>query len=140
MKQKIGIVAAFMHDPDILILDEPTAGLDPIGRTMLFKAIRAYQAKNNAGVIIVSHSMEDLSKFCDNLLVLNKGEVQMFGSVKEIFSKSHLLSEMGLDVPMVTRVLIILQSLGVDIKSDIFSVEAAADAIIKLAKRGGKYD
>lgn len=139
-KRRVALAGILTMEPEVLVLDEPTAGLDPIGRTMLFKAIRAYQAKNNAGVIIVSHSMEDLSQLCDKLLVLNKGEVQMFGSVKEIFSKSHLLSEMGLDVPMVTRVLIILQSLGVDIKSDIFSVEAAADAIIKLAKRGGKYD
>ena len=139
-KRRVALAGILAMEPEVLVLDEPTAGLDPIGRTMLFKAIREYQAKNNAGVIIVSHSMEDLSQMCDKLLVLSKGEVQMFGSVKEIFSKSHLLSEMGLDVPMVTRVLIILQSLGVDIKSDIFSVEAAADAIIKLAKRGGEYD
>lgn len=139
-KRRVALAGILAMEPEILVLDEPTAGLDPIGRTMLFKAIRTYQAKNNAGVIIVSHSMEDLSQLCDKLLVLSQGKVKMFGSVKEVFGESHLLNEMGLDVPMVTRVLIVLQSLGLDVSSDIFSVEAAADAIMKVAVRGGDND
>lgn len=139
-KRRVALAGILTMEPDILVLDEPTAGLDPIGRTMLFNAVKAYQSKTNAGVIIVSHSMEDLSKMCDKLLVLGNGEVKMFGTVKEVFSDSDKLNELGLDVPMATRVMLKLKKRGLDIPCDIFTVDEAANVILELIKRGKTND
>ena len=139
-KRRVALAGILTMEPDILVLDEPTAGLDPIGRTMLFNAVKAYQRKTNAGVIIVSHSMEDLSKMCDKLLVLGGGEVKKFGTVKEVFSDSDKLNELGLDVPMVTRVMLELKKRGLDIPCDIFTVDKASEVILGLIKRGEVND
>jgi len=139
-KRRVALAGILAMEPDILVLDEPTAGLDPIGRNMLFKAIKAYQDKTNAGIIIVSHSMEDLSRLCDKLLVLNRGEVEIFGSVREVFSDSERLNSLGLDVPMVTRIMIELRRKGINIRSDIFSLEEASAEILKLVHRGEEND
>ena len=139
-KRRVALAGILTMEPDVLVLDEPTAGLDPIGRTMLFNAIREYQRKTNAGIIIVSHSMEDLSKMCDKLLVLSGGEVKKFGTVKEVFLDSEELNRLGLDVPMVTRVMIELKKRGLDIPFDIFTVDEAAEAILGLIKRGKAND
>ena len=135
-KRRVALAGILAMEPEVLVLDEPTAGLDPIGRDMLFKAIKEYQNKTNAGIIIVSHSMEDLSKICDKLLVLNKGEVELFGTVEQIFSDSKKLNELGLDVPMITRVMLELKNNGLDVNTDVFTVEAAAEEILKLLHRG----
>lgn len=139
-KRRVALAGILAMEPDILVLDEPTAGLDPIGRTMLFNAVKEYQAKTNAGVIIVSHSMEDLSKLCDKLLVLSGGTVKKFGTVREVFANSEELTALGLDVPMITRILLELRKNGLDIRSDIFTVEEASDEILKLIERGEKND
>lgn len=131
-KRRVALAGILAMEPDVLVLDEPTAGLDPIGRTMLFNAIKEYQIKTNAGVIIVSHSMEDLSKMCDKLLVLSGGEVKKFGSVKDVFLDSAELNNLGLDVPMVTRVMLELKARGLDIRSDIFTVDEAAKEILNF--------
>ena len=131
-KRRVALAGILAMEPDVLVLDEPTAGLDPIGRTMLFNAIKEYQIKTNAGVIIVSHSMEDLSKMCDKLLVLSGGEVKKFGSVKDVFLDSAELNNLGLDVPMVTRVMLELKAKGLDIRSDIFTVDEAAKEILNF--------
>ncbi len=135
-KRRVALAGILAMEPEVLVLDEPTAGLDPIGRDMLFKAIKEYQNKTNAGIIIVSHSMEDLSKICDKLLVLNKGEVELFGTIEQIFSDSKKLNELGLDVPMITRVMLELKNSGLDVNTDVFTVEAAAEEILKLLHRG----
>ena len=132
VKRRVALAGILAMEPDVLVLDEPTAGLDPIGRTMLFNAIKEYQIKTNAGVIIVSHSMEDLSKMCDKLLVLSGGEVKKFGSVKDVFLDSAELNNLGLDVPMVTRVMLELKARGLDIRSDIFTVDEAAKEILNF--------
>lgn len=139
-KRRAALAGILAMEPKVLVLDEPTAGLDPIGRKMLFSAVKKYQEKNNAGVIIVSHSMEDLAALCDRLLVLNKGEVKMFGNVDEVFSKSEQLNEMGLDVPMVTRVLLHLKSMGVNINTSAYTVEQATKAILDVVNREGQND
>lgn len=139
-KRRVALAGILTMEPDVLVLDEPTAGLDPIGRTMLFNAIREYQRKTNAGVIIVSHSMEDLSKMCDKLLVLSGGEVKKFGTVKEVFLDSEELNRLGLDVPMITRVMIELKNRGLDIPYDIFTVDEAAETILGVIKRGKTND
>ncbi len=135
-KRRVALAGILSMEPEVLVLDEPTAGLDPRGRELLFNAIRSYQEKTNAGIIIVSHSMEDLSRLCNRLLVLNQGKVEMFGTVDEVFSKSQELNSMGLDVPMVTRILLDLKEMGIDINTNVYTVENAADLILKAFKRG----
>ena len=139
-KRRVALAGILAMQPDILVLDEPTAGLDPIGRTMLFNAIKEYQNKTGAGIIIVSHSMEDLSKLCDKLLVLSGGEVKKFGTVKEVFLESEELNKLGLDVPMITRIMLELKNSGLNVRSDIFTVEDATKEILKLVERGEKND
>lgn len=135
-KRRVALAGILTMEPDILVLDEPTAGLDPVGRTMLFNAVKEYQNKTNAGVIIVSHSMEDLSKMCDKLLVLSGGRAKKFGTVREIFCDSEELNKLGLDVPMVTRVMLELKRRGLDVPTDVFTVDEAASKILELIKRG----
>ena len=136
-KRRAALAGVLAMEPDVLVLDEPTAGLDPIGREMLFAAVNKYKEKNNAAVIIVSHSMEDLSRLCDKLLVLSGGRVKMFDSVENVFSSSSVLNAMGLDVPMVTRVLLELKDLGVNVNTNVFTIDDAAKAILK-AMNGGQ--
>lgn len=134
-KRRAALAGILAMEPEILVLDEPTAGLDPVGRSMLFSAVKEYQNRKNAGVIIVSHSMEDLAVLCDRLLVMSCGKVKMFDTVAKVFSKADELYEMGLDIPMVTRVLLTLKEKGVNIDTNAFTVEAAVKAIL-AAKRG----
>ena len=136
-KRRAALAGILAMEPDVLVLDEPTAGLDPKGREMLFSAVNKYKEKNNAGVIIVSHSMEDLSRLCDKLLVLSGGQVKMFDTVENVFSSSSQLNAMGLDVPMVTRVLLNLKDMGIDVNTNAFTVNDATDAILK-AMNGGQ--
>ena len=135
-KRRVALAGILVMEPEVLVLDEPTAGLDPRGREMLFKAITEYQNKTNAGVIIVSHSMEDLSKLCSKLLVLKNGEVRMFDSVNRVFSDIEVLNELDLDVPVITRVMFELKRKGVDISTDIFTVSQAKKVILELLNRG----
>ncbi len=135
--RRAALAGILAMEPDVLVLDEPTAGLDPIGREMLFAAVNKYKEKNNAAVIIVSHSMEDLSRLCDKLLVLSSGQVKMFDSVENVFSSSSVLNAMGLDVPMVTKVLLELKDLGVNVNTNVFTIDDAAKAILK-AMNGGQ--
>lgn len=136
-KRRAALAGILAMEPDVLVLDEPTAGLDPIGREMLFAAVNKYKEKNNAAVIIVSHSMEDLSRLCDKLLVLSSGQVKMFDSVENVFSSSSVLNAMGLDVPMVTKVLLELKDLGVNVNTNVFTIDDAAKAILN-AMNGGQ--
>ncbi len=136
-KRRAALAGILAMEPDVLVLDEPTAGLDPIGRKMLFSAIDTYQKQSNAGVIIVSHSMEDLANLCDKLLVMSDGEAKLFDTTQKVFSKTEFLQEMGLDVPLVTRVLLELKKLGVQVDTKAFTVDAAVDAVLKARKRGG---
>ncbi len=139
-KRRVALAGILAMEPEVLVLDEPTAGLDPKGREMLFNAIKGYKEKTGAGVIIVSHSMEDLAKLCDKLLVLHKGTVKFFGSVDEIFSRSEELLQLGLDVPLVTRVLLSLKNMGLSVDTNKYTVPAAVESVLKLFEGGGKDD
>lgn len=138
-KRRAALAGILAMEPEILVLDEPTAGLDPIGRETLFRAIRQYQEKHNAGIIVVSHSMEDLARLCDRLLVLHRGTAKMFGRVDEVFSRSEELMEMGLDVPMVTRVLLRLKQLGLAVDTGAYTVEAALQNILQAESGGERH-
>ena len=134
-KRRVAIAGIIAMEPEIIVFDEPTAGLDPIGRRAIFKAIREYREKKNASVIIVSHSMEDMAAICDNVLVLNKGNVYDYGSANEIFTKAESLNKIGLNAPMIADVFKILnQKYGYNFKN-VITVDEAVDMLIPLIKK-----
>jgi len=117
-----------------LVLDEPAAGLDPRGREAIFENIRDYQRKSGRTVVIVSHSMEDMARYCDSLVVMSKGEVVLSGNCEEVFSSAELLQSVGLDIPQVTRLMLELRKKGIDVDRNAYTVEDAFEQIIKLYK------
>lgn len=135
-KRRAAIAGVLAICPEILILDEPAAGLDPRGREEILRQIVNYRDKTGACIIMISHSMEDIAEYCDNILVMNKSRVFMYGTVGEVFSRAEELSEIGLGVPQVTKVLAELKKLGYDVNTSAFTVEDAVREIIRAG--GGK--
>lgn len=138
-KRRAAIAGVIAMEPDVLILDEPTSGLDPAGRESILKNIRDYQKEQNATVIMVSHSMEEVASNVDRLIVMNHGTNMMQGTAREVFSRAEELEQVGLDVPMITHVFIRLRQQGIAVDPTVFSVREAADAILSL-KKGGNAD
>lgn len=134
-KRRVAIAGIIAVKPDVLVLDEPTAGLDPKGRDMILLRIKEYRDETDAAVIIVSHSMEDMAKTADKLLVMNKGQIEMFDTVSNVFENAERLSEIGLDIPEVTKIAAELNKRGFNIPKTVFTVSALRDAIVKL--KGG---
>lgn len=133
-KRRVAIAGVLAMRPSVLILDEPTAGLDPKGRDDILEIIKKLHEKNEKMIIIfVSHSMEDVAKTAEKVIVMNEGHVEMMGTVDEVFSKSKKLQEIGLDVPQITRLTNKLKDAGYDLPDNIYTVEEAAEAIKKLA-------
>lgn len=135
-KRRAAIAGVVAMLPEVIIFDEPTAGLDPEGREMVFEMIKNYATEQNAAVIIVSHSMEDMARYTDRILVMNDGEVVMFDKTDKVFSKHEVLTSIGLNVPQITDVFIKLKALGLNITSDVFTVKAAVDAVTAYMKDG----
>ncbi len=131
-KRRVAIAGIMAMKPQVLVLDEPAAGLDPEGRRTIFDAIEQYRATESATVIIVSHSMEDMAERCDRIAVLGKGRLLADGTVDEVFSSPQILIDAGLDVPEITRIAMILKENGVDLGRPIYTVEQAAGLIAKL--------
>lgn len=136
-KRRVAIAGVLAMKPQVIVFDEPTAGLDPKGREDVMGIISQYRKVTGATVIIISHSMEDMAQLADRILVMNKGKVFKFGTVSEVFSLEKELKEIGLNVPIVTRVLLKLREMGVNINTNIFTIERAVEEIIKL-KEGNK--
>ncbi|MCI8331733.1 MAG: energy-coupling factor transporter ATPase [Clostridiales bacterium] len=137
-KRRVAIAGILAMEPEVLILDEPAAGLDPIGRKMIFETILQYQAQKKATVIIVSHSMEDMAEYAQQIVVMKGSHILMQDTPKAIFKKAELLTEAGLDVPQITRMMMRLQALGGGNRTDIFTVQAARDELLRLmGKEGG---
>lgn len=136
-KRRAAIAGVIAMEPDVLILDEPTAGLDPVGRESILENIRAYQAAQGASVIMVSHSMEEIASNVDRLLVMNDSHLVMDATPAEVFARPEELVHMGLAVPKVTQVLLKLRELGVDVPASAFTVEQAKKLLLPLLK-GGK--
>lgn len=128
-KRRVAIAGVMAMRPDVLVLDEPAAGLDPQGRDLIFKGIKAYKDATHATVIIVSHSMEDVARFCDRLVVMSHGEVVVEGKTEDVFAKSELIEEAGLALPEITLVCRRLQENGVPIPSVPYTVEQAVKAL-----------
>ncbi len=136
-KRRIAIASIIAMKPDVLILDEPCAGLDPKGRDRILDLITSYQRQEGNTVIFVSHSMEDIAKIADRVLVMNKGEVAMFGTVDYVFSHSKELKEMGLNVPEITDVFLKLSEMGIDCKTNIYTLEQAQSEYERLMSERG---
>ena len=139
-KRRAAIAGIMAMKPEIIVFDEPTAGLDPIGRETVFEAIKKYRRDNDATIIIVSHSMEDMAAICDKIIVLNDGNVVMHDSVAEVFKNADKLKKIGLNVPIVTDVLLTLKEMGADISVEHFTVRSAADFLISKIKGGAHLD
>ena len=131
-KRRVAIAGVMAMNPEVLVLDEPAAGLDPAGRSSIFEGICRYARENHASVIIVSHSMEDMAKYCDELIVMNDGELWMTGDKREIFSRGEELKGIGLNVPQITELILELEKYGICLGRDIYTVEAAETALLKL--------
>ncbi len=133
-KRRVAIAGVIAMEPEILILDEPTAGLDPEGREEILSNIRTYQKAKNATIMMVTHSMSDVARLADRLLVLNNGKLAMYASPKEVFANARALLDIGLDIPEVSRVFLKLQELGVDIEQA-YTIEQAVAALLQM--KGG---
>ena len=136
-KRRAALAGVMAMRPEILVLDEPAAGLDPGGRREILGRIREYQRSSGTSVIIVSHSMEDMALYCDRIIVMSAGRVAMDGNCAEVFGRYNELFEVGLDVPQITYVADALRRYGIDIGAEIYTVKyAAAQILEKTAKEG----
>ena len=135
-KRRAAIAGVMAMNPKILILDEPTAGLDPKGRQEILNMIVDYRRKTGSTVLLVSHSMEDIAGVATKILVMNKSQVAMYDTVENVFSRAEELEKMGLNVPQVTRVFMKLKAKGIDIATDIFTVTEGCNRLVTLMKGG----
>ena len=131
-KRRAAIAGVLAMRPEVLVLDEPAAGLDPAGRSSIFETIGRYAEATGAAVVIVSHSMDDMAKYCEELIVMSHSKVAMSGKRHEVFSRGEELEAIGLGVPQMTRLVMLLRQGGVDISPDIYTVEDAERALAKL--------
>ena len=138
-KRRVAIAGVIAMEPEVLILDEPTAGLDPAGRESILQNIRDYQKAQNATVIMVSHSMEEIAANVTRLVVMNDGRIARTGTPREVFTHAQELMEIGLDVPQVTRVFLRLRELGLDVDTSVFTVEQAKEAFLRMKKEGCRH-
>ncbi len=138
-KRRVAIAGVIAMEPKVLILDEPTAGLDPRGRDLILSEIQQYHQEKKNTILLVSHSMEDIAKYASRVLVMNHAEVYAFDTVEKVFSRVQQLRSLGLDVPQITRIFYQLKAHGVDIDTNVYSVEHAKTLILeKLKKAGGE--
>ncbi len=131
-KRRAAIAGIIAMRPEVLILDEPAAGLDPAGREAIFANIVEYKRKTGGTVVIVSHSMEDMARYCDRIMVMSGGKLIMNGSRDEIFADSAALGAAGLDIPQITKLMLLLKERGIDVDSGIYTTENAYAEIMRL--------
>ena len=136
-KRRVAIAGVIAMEPEILILDEPTAGLDPVGREEILSNIEAYRQAKNATIMMVSHSMNDVARLTDRLLVMNGSRLAMDGTPDDVFQHAQELLDMGLDIPELTRIFLHLQKLGADIRQ-VYTMEQAVSAL-KALKEGKNH-
>lgn len=137
-KRRAAIAGVIAMDPEILILDEPTAGLDPMGRDVLLSQIEAYHKARNNTVLLVSHSMEDIANIADRVLVMCEGDCVMFDETHKVFSRAEELEKMGLRVPQITKITTELRRRGVPLSEGILTVNQAFEEIREILRREGK--
>lgn len=137
-KRRAAIAGVIAMNPEVLVLDEPTAGLDPMGRDVLLSQIVQYHKERKNTVILVSHSMEDIARVADKIIVMNKSNLVMFDKTKEVFSKGRELEKIGLRVPQITKIMLELREKGFDVPEGILTVDEAMDCISSLLDKEGK--
>ena len=135
-KRRAAIAGVMAMNPKILILDEPTAGLDPKGRKEILDMIVDYKNKTGSTVLLVSHSMEDVASVATKILVMNKSKVAMYGTVDEVFSRADELEKINLDVPQITRIFLGLRKRGVDVGADVYTVKEGCRRLVLLLNGG----
>ena len=133
-KRRVAIAGVLAMEPEVLILDEPTAGLDPVGRAGILQNIEDYRRTHNATIMMVSHSMDDVARLTDRLLVLNGSHLAMDGTPAEVFARAEELVEMGLNIPQVTRVFLELRKMGLNVEP-VYTLQQAVDTLTAL--KGG---
>lgn len=136
-KRRVAIAGVIAMEPEVLILDEPAAGLDPRGREAILGNIRAYHKAKGSTILLVSHSMEDIAENATKVLVMNNSKLVMYGSVPEVFNRSRELLNIGLDIPQITQVFLKLREKGYDVKDSIYTVADGKEEILRLLKEGG---
>ncbi len=134
-KRRVAIAGIIAMQPEVLVLDEPAAGLDPRGRREILGGLSEYVKERNASIILVSHSMEDMAYYCDNVVVMNQAKVYKSGTVDEIFSDADSLSSIGLDVPVVAKIASSLKKSGIPLNGELYTVDGVKNAIIEYIRR-----
>lgn len=137
-KRRAAIAGVIAMNPEVLVLDEPTAGLDPMGRDVLLSQIVQYHKERKNTVILVSHSMEDIARVADKIIVMNKSNLVTFDKTKEVFSKGRELEKIGLRVPQITKIMLDLREKGFNVPEGILTVDEAMDCISSLLDKEGK--
>ena len=137
-KRRVAIAGVIAMDPDVLVLDEPTAGLDPMGREILLSQIVNYHKQRGNTVLLVSHTMEDIARVADRILVMNRGCPEMFEATKKVFAQGEKLREMGLRVPQITTITETLRQRGMNVPDGVLTVDEAVDVLLPLLKKEGR--
>ena len=137
-KRRVAIAGIMAMEPEVLVLDEPAAGLDPQGRHTIFRGIREYNRQTGCTVIIVSHSMEDMAQYCDDVVVMANAKVLMAGDRDHVFDRADELEAVGLDIPQVTKLCQLLRRGGMSIPAGLYTVGAAEDALVQLFSEAKK--
>ena len=137
-KRRVALAGVIAMRPEVLVLDEPAAGLDPLGRTLIFDRIRDYQRATGSTVLIVSHSMEDMARYCDDVVVMSEAHVLLHGSREEVFAHVEELAVTGLDVPQITRLMKLLRERGLPVPGNIYTVDEAVRALRELLGGGAR--
>lgn len=135
-KRRAALAGVIAMKPEILILDEPAAGLDPLGREKVLAAISEYHNKYGTTILLVSHSMEDIVKYAEKVLVMNKGKLFCHEDTDKVFARQDEIMKIGLDVPQITKIIKKLREKGIDLGTDIYTVERAKERILSFAEKG----
>lgn len=134
-KRRVAIAGVMSMEPEVLIFDEPAAGLDPQGRRELIKLIKDYREQTGSAVVVVSHSMEDIASLADKVIVMNNSRIEMQGTVDEVYSRGEELRRIGLNIPEITEIFLRLRARGFDVPENVYTVEQGA-AILKALASG----
>ena len=138
-KRRVAIAGIMAMEPQVLVLDEPCAGLDPKGRATVLQMIASYRAKTGCTVLLVSHSMEDVAAIADRILVMNRAHVAFFDTVDAVFSHAEELQAIGLDIPRITQLMLSLREKGIDVPVNLYTVQQAYDALRPRLKGGSRH-
>ena len=134
-KRRVAVAGVMAMKPRILVLDEPAAGLDPEGRDDILSEVKEYHKKTGTTVLLVSHSMEDIAKYANRVLVMSNKKIAMYDTVEKVFARAPELLELGLSVPQVTKIFLKLREMGVDVPADVYTIPYAVKTLLEAKRR-----